>query len=181
MSWAPFLIVNKCPDIWFHVQCCVALFLIVSLSRLGFPLSLMSLSGYSIRLLQLMVGCWREFCFLWLLFSCTCITGTARSKLLPPIYLSLGSHWLLRFENFVQMCVCVFFFPDGTVALEFMGHPSFHTRSTFASRTRFPSLFNIAFNDYWSVVDCKILYEANRNLPGLKDSCRNNHAILFFQ
>lgn len=108
MSWAPFLIVNKCPDIWFHVQCCVAIFLIVS--RLGFPLSLMSLSGYSIRLLQLMVGCWREFCCLWLLFSCTCITGTARSKLLPPIYLPLGSHWLLRFENFVQNCV---FFSSG--------------------------------------------------------------------
>lgn len=175
MSWAPFLIVNKCPDIWFHVQCCVAIFLIVS--RLGFPLSLMSLSGYSIRLLQLMVGCWREFCCLWLLLSCTCITGTARSIATSYIFVS-------RFTLVVEIWKFrpnVFFFSDGTVALEFMGPPSFHTRSTFASRTGFPSLFNIAFNDYWSVVDCKILYEANRNLPGLKDSCRNNHAILFFQ
>ena len=41
------------------------------------------------------------------------------------------------------------------------------SHSTFASRTGPPSLFNIAFSDYWSVY-YKVLYEANRNLSGLK-------------
>jgi hypothetical protein len=82
----------------------------------GFPLLLLTSYWLQHMVAPMFNGCSWEFCYLWLVLELLVPRGQLLPQSFNIIYflqhLSLGSHWLLEFENFVQVC-----FSDGNPAL----------------------------------------------------------------